>query len=780
MLGDHCVPLKHFYQSTEKITKRTRQFKELPKRFGQEYQRSPCQRRLGRAKAFTGNPLEQLEAMAVSDGELNITEVDGHVSEQVLNINASLPSVQSNECYTERAVASWAVSFERLLQDPIGVKYFTAFLKKEFSAENILFWQACESFQQIPANDSKQLAEVARKIFNTYLSSSSLSPINIDKQAQLEEDVLNSPTSDMFKAQQLQIFNLMKFDSYARFAKSPLYQQCMLADVEGRPLPDIELCKRSPVSECRTNGNSSSPSGSKKKQRLKSGKSFSGSNLESSDRRGGSTEKQIWRNSSKLSRRKEKRDSLGAEFTESNGFSLTRRESQGSVYSTASVELGFLSSLTARGEKSENERPISSVPETEKEQAIKYCCIYLPDGTSSLVKVRAGLTIRDLLLNICERHGIPMAATSIYLTRNEKKPLVLDQDCMILSDQELRVEKKILFELELVPINKKLWVTAKPNKTVAEALQPFLIKYKLNAKEMEAKISGESQTLKSNVKVSCLENQRVVLDSIRKTQRDKTSEVIKNVSRSSSSRLETYSGSKGSYEVASTDSTKRRGKGSKEEMKQVYRKTYDVEALFELLSKAQSSRANDQRGLLSKDHLVLPDFLQLPEELSEFCIDSPVSEAGDEKIIKGPTQPENKPGASQWPSDKGTAEGGCNPVLQSALNPSVKQSSTAQATQGHISYNQKSACSQQSSNIRGLGQPSSKELNPNQGSSGVTDPAIAVHCPADKPEVQQSTVTGQKETVLTQHCNIVSESTQKQADPIDPPAPTPCPMPILQ
>uniref|UniRef100_A0A4W3JZQ8 Regulator of G-protein signaling 14 n=1 Tax=Callorhinchus milii TaxID=7868 RepID=A0A4W3JZQ8_CALMI len=271
--------------------------------------------------------------------ELNITEVDGHVSEQVLNINASLPSVQSNECYTERAVASWAVSFERLLQDPIGVKYFTAFLKKEFSAENILFWQACESFQQIPANDSKQLAEVARKIFNTYLSSSSLSPINIDKQAQLEEDVLNSPTSDMFKAQQLQIFNLMKFDSYARFAKSPLYQQCMLADVEGRPLPDIELCKRSPVSECRTNGNSSSPSGSKKVKPCP----------------------------------KEKRDSLG----------------------------GY-------------------VPETEKEQAIKYCCIYLPDGTSSLVKVRAGLTIRDLLLNICERHGIPMAATSIYLTRNEK------------------------------------------------------------------------------------------------------------------------------------------------------------------------------------------------------------------------------------------------------------------------------------------------------------------------------------------------------------------------
>ena len=32
----------------------------------------------------------------------------------------------------------------------------------------------------------------------------------------------------------------MKFDSYARFVRSPLYQNCMLASVEGRPLPDLQ------------------------------------------------------------------------------------------------------------------------------------------------------------------------------------------------------------------------------------------------------------------------------------------------------------------------------------------------------------------------------------------------------------------------------------------------------------------------------------------------------------------------------------------------------------
>lgn len=31
------------------------------------------------------------------------------------------------------------------------------FLKKEFSAENLTFWKACERFQQIPASDTQQV-----------------------------------------------------------------------------------------------------------------------------------------------------------------------------------------------------------------------------------------------------------------------------------------------------------------------------------------------------------------------------------------------------------------------------------------------------------------------------------------------------------------------------------------------------------------------------------------------------------------------------------------------
>ncbi|XP_064870392.1 regulator of G-protein signaling 12-like, partial [Oncorhynchus nerka] len=111
--------------------------------------------------------------------------------------------------------------FERLLQDPVGVRYFSEFLKKEFSEENIVFWQACEFFSHVPDNDKKQLSQRARQIYNSYLSSKATTSVNIDSQLQLADDILNAPRPDMFKEQQLQIFNLMKFDSYTLPPPSP-------------------------------------------------------------------------------------------------------------------------------------------------------------------------------------------------------------------------------------------------------------------------------------------------------------------------------------------------------------------------------------------------------------------------------------------------------------------------------------------------------------------------------------------------------------------------------
>lgn len=47
-----------------------------------------------------------------------------------------------------------------LEDEPHVVFVLQEFLKKEFSEENILFWQACEFFSHVPENDKKQVAEL--------------------------------------------------------------------------------------------------------------------------------------------------------------------------------------------------------------------------------------------------------------------------------------------------------------------------------------------------------------------------------------------------------------------------------------------------------------------------------------------------------------------------------------------------------------------------------------------------------------------------------------------
>lgn len=50
-----------------------------------------------------------------------------------------------------------------------------------------------------------QLSYRAREIFSTFLCSKATTPVNIDSQAQLADDILSAPHPDMFKEQQLQV-----------------------------------------------------------------------------------------------------------------------------------------------------------------------------------------------------------------------------------------------------------------------------------------------------------------------------------------------------------------------------------------------------------------------------------------------------------------------------------------------------------------------------------------------------------------------------------------------
>ncbi|NWW15725.1 RGS14 protein, partial [Falcunculus frontatus] len=538
----------------------------------------------------------------------------------------SLPGPPATCGSTQGSVVSWAESFETLLQDRVAVTYFTEFLKKEFSAENVYFWQACERFQQIPASDTQQLAQEARRIYDEFLSSHSVSPVNIDKQAWIGEDMLATPSPDMFRIQQLQIFNLMKFDSYTRFVKSPLYQACLRAESQGQPLPDLRPHSRS----------SSPPPDLSKKSKLKLGKSLplgvetagSGAN----------------RSPHRSFRKGERREPSWAEGGEGGRSAMLWRESQGSLNSSASLDLGFLSSAsTAASPWTEGQQKSLGGSEAElPAKPMKYCCVYLPDGTASLASIRPGHSIRDMLAGICEKRGFSLPDIKVYLVGNEQKALVLDQECSVLADQEVKLENRISFDLEISSLNKTIRITAKSTKRIREALQPVLGKYGVSVEQALLRRQGEPATLDLEKLVSTVSAQKLVLETpadVRVTENAEAA-AAPSLLRSEEGRP-TGAEPDTRWEVPSSFSRPQSSAAMN-----LNRRTYDLEGLVELLNRAQSCRANDQRGLLSKEDLVLPDFLQLPVRDNSACKESDQPSA-PQPGSEGSSRPQEEPALAQ-------------------------------------------------------------------------------------------------------------------------------------
>ncbi|XP_026502098.1 regulator of G-protein signaling 14, partial [Terrapene carolina triunguis] len=394
------------------------------------------------------------------------------------------------------------------------------------------------------------------------------------------------------------IFNLMKFDSYARFVKSPLFQACVRAENEGQPLPDLRAHSR----------NSSPPPDLGKKAKLKLGKSLPlGVEVAGSS---------AGRSSQRSFRREERREPSWTEMEDGNGGSSLWRESQGSLNSSASLDLGFLSSSCssssmASSSRAESHRKSLGGPEPDPQgRPSKYCCVYLPDGTASLASVRAGVSIRNMLAGLCEKRGFSLPDIKVYLVGNEQKALVLDQDSVVLMDQEVKLENRVSFELEISPLSKTVRITAKSTKCLREALQPVLGKYGVDVERALLRRHGEPGALDLEKLVSTVAAQKLILEAATEVKATGAGDTVV-----AASPLRCKEAAPTGTEVEAdmlSEVPPSFTRSRPAALRSMNRCTYDLEGLVELLNRAQSCRANDQRGLLSKEVLVLPDFLQLP------------------------------------------------------------------------------------------------------------------------------------------------------------------------
>ncbi|CAF3564600.1 unnamed protein product [Adineta steineri] len=161
-----------------------------------------------------------------------INNEDELLSQHETSINEGSIDFNEQHCL----VTSWALSFEKLLNDEMGLHIFTEFLKKEFSQENIQFWIECENFKKL--TDPDEIRAKANSIWTTYLhdTDDGSCRINIDNRTRQEcqQLLLNNPSNHIYEKAQSQIFQLMKYDSYTRFLKSDMYKDCIQNGIQGK------------------------------------------------------------------------------------------------------------------------------------------------------------------------------------------------------------------------------------------------------------------------------------------------------------------------------------------------------------------------------------------------------------------------------------------------------------------------------------------------------------------------------------------------------------------
>uniref|UniRef100_UPI00358E993E regulator of G-protein signaling 12-like isoform X2 n=1 Tax=Myxine glutinosa TaxID=7769 RepID=UPI00358E993E len=513
---------------------------------------------------------------AVSDGEIAAKQLPGGFTEQGLN-NSSLPNlVDSHDRAYEGRIASWAISFERLLLDPLGVQFFTAFLKKEFSEENILFYQACQDMQEIPGSCTVQLQAKARDIYSKFLSDSAATPVNVDSQAQISDACLQKVHPSMFSLQQQQIFNLMKFDSYTRFLKSEVYQDCLRAEVEGHSVPCGTLTHSSPV-VCIT-----SPERANIRKTMRK-------NKEGNEEEDGQSVlgnimlwPQIWGSIGRTPKRTE--DIVGQAV-------------QTALLGNATIKQGGLVPTSTQSPSVTRASSTEKDLNNEQSGTGQFCRVQLPDSSSAVISVQAGLSVRDALSGLTEKRSLKLIALDVFLLKG-MKALDLETDSEMLTNKEIRLEKRVLFRLDMNSMGKAVGVKAKQGKPIVQVLQSVLSKYGIqqDCDNFTAHLFGKQELLDMSGDVLSLDGLHVVMDV--KNPGDQAGKVM-----AGKQKLRETHSIPGSRAVKEAESLY-------EDVRQS-RKKKEGDEWLDLLSKAQRRRADDQRGLLRKEDLVLPDFLKM-------------------------------------------------------------------------------------------------------------------------------------------------------------------------
>ncbi|XP_049305213.1 regulator of G-protein signaling loco isoform X2 [Bactrocera dorsalis] len=382
-------------------------------------------------------------------------------------------------------VAAWGTAFERLLEDPAGMHTFAEFLKKEFSAENIYFWTACERYRALESSDGR--AAQAMAIFSKHLANGALEPVNVDSQARnLTQEKLESAEPDIFAPAQKQIFNLMKFDSYQRFIRSDMYKSCVEAEEKRQPLPykaeDLDELLRTPAHQPVTVSSIVS--------KLKK----SASNAEDRCR------KSLLPWHRKTSSSKAPRDNTDAP--------TDCKATTNKIAPLSSHSLKLAPVQNSQNDIHSSRSSLSSFDGLPGASILPGTCrVILSDASTTMVQARANETVGQLVERLLEKRGLCYQYYDV-VAKGTTKSIDLQTSSQTLVGKDVLIEQRVAFKMDL-PDRKVISVKSKPKKQLQEVVCPILHKYNYDIEAVQVVMRETQEPVDLSLTVTHADGQRL-------------------------------------------------------------------------------------------------------------------------------------------------------------------------------------------------------------------------------------------------------------------------------
>merc|ERR1711990_18430 len=253
--------------------------------------------------------------------------------------------------------------------------------------------------------------------------------------------------------------------------------------------------------------------------------------------------------------------------------------------------------------------------EEEKQLIGSICHIHFSDGGSTTIAPKSGITARQLLTSVATRRGLSPGCID-WLLLNEglnQGSLSLENDSTCLSGRHIRGELRVTFRLDIVHIKRSIGIRSKIYKPVSEVLQPIMARYLPDTpmQEIIIRLAGTKLPVNLSDPVSTLKEQRVVLeirDTFRKP-KDRSRRGETN-SLNGQTALEKLKRRRESLGLRKRSRSRDTGLNRLSAFEPAVPVEGSPRPDNRLSLGGFKGQIDNQRGLLDKNDLVLPDFLR--------------------------------------------------------------------------------------------------------------------------------------------------------------------------